>query len=500
MQALRTSDITRKSYLFLAVLVFLTFGHTLNYSFVWDDNKVLDDPVLEDFPITKIPSLFTKPLWASLGVTEYEQVFYRPLSAAFGVMQYKLWRQNPWGYRLVSIMLHLLCAIVVYKVCLLMSCQRASALFGASLFAVHPVNVESVVWISAASSFTGIFVILSVYAFMKDRLFPSLAMFALGLLSKEVVIMLPAAMLVFSVHRDGVKKGTVKLLPFFMAAVVYLGVRALILGHNTFGGGMVQPMQDRIPSMLVAMADYMRLLVFPFYLRPFYPAAWYASLTDPRVMVSALLLIAAAAFVYFRFRRDRDLLFLSCMLFVFLIPPVWFVNVLAGGGDESAYIAERYLYMSTMSLSIMAALYASRMGNAARKIVMSSLIVLFMALAVLQSTIWKDGITFFTRIARDNPASLFAHSGLGGAYLKEGRFDEAREHLLFVIGKNPFSTNAINAHISLGNVYLEQRQFDRAISEYRYVLSIRKDDRRALHNLQAAYALAGEKGAAAGSE
>lgn len=256
-----------KPYIILALLVAVAFANSLQNQFVWDDHALIID-----LPLKEIPSTFTTPLWKMAGFNEYQQTYYRPVTFIFYALNYKIWGMNPIGFHLSDIALHLISAIVLYKIgLLLLNNDTLISLIGASIFAVHPVNNEPVGRAASHEVILGFFIILSIYFFLKEKRYLSWIAYSFALFSKEAAVMLPFALLTLSTHKKGIKRGVIEIMPYIALVGIYLVIRAAIVSA-VFGETVHQPAYTRMLTMAAAAFDYIRLLIIPYPLSPFYAA------------------------------------------------------------------------------------------------------------------------------------------------------------------------------------------------------------------------------------
>jgi Tfp pilus assembly protein PilF len=513
-------------YIILSLLVALAFANSLRNEFVWDDNQLIINNPKINLSLKEIPLVFTTPLWKLGGVVEFQQTYYRPIASLFSVLNYKVWGLNPLGFHLTHIILHLINAIVLYRIGLLLftiqdtrcttgeerrekdegrgtNIRRPSsiahhpssivnhaswiAFFAASIFAVHPVHNESVGRVAIGEVIFGFFVILSIYFFLKEKKYLSWFMFIFALFSKEAAVMLPFALVILTTHREGIKKGLIALIPYMILVGVYLILRSQVV-DTVFGDKVSQPIFTRILTMLVATFDYIRLLLIPYPVSPFYPARWYASIFEPKVLI-AIVVLALISYLAFKMRRDKVMLFLLSFPFVMLAPVIWRVNTFPIE-NEFVYIAERYLYVPVMSFCFFASRAVIKFFGKKKWHLISLwilVIILFSVITITSNNIWRDDITLFSRIIKESPNALFAHINIGGAFYKKKSLNEAIQAYETVIRLNPYSKAAMNAHSSIGAIYVDQGRLSEAVSEFRKVLRIDYNNAYAHNNLGNVY-------------
>lgn len=475
-----------RPHLVLILLVALAFANTLQNSFIFDDEWLIVNNPRINIPLEEIPSFFTTPMFKSSGVTNVREMYYRPIVSLFYLLNYKLWGLNPAGYHLTGILIHLMSAITLYRIGLLLfDKNKLISLMAASLFAVHPVTSEPMGVATAGDIIYGFLIIMTLYFFLKEKQYLSWFTFALAAFSKESAAILPFALLILTTGKRGVKKGTIETIPYLVIIAVYLILRTMIV-DAFWGRNTTQPFFTQILTMAVAATDYIRLLFIPFPLNPYYPARWYTSVIDLRVL-AALVVLLLLLLLAFKLRKDKTMLFLLVFPFFMLAPALSMVNSFSVG-SEFAYIGDRHLYIPLMSFSLfISACIVKLAGEEKKKTVIIgwlSVITVLLALTVSSNATWKNNVSRSIKIIQANPDAAFAHYDLGAAYAKQGRLNEAINEYKTAL---KFKPDYASAHYNLGNAYAKQGRFDVAIGEYRTALIFNPNIADAHNNMGAIY-------------
>ncbi|MBI5203773.1 MAG: tetratricopeptide repeat protein [Nitrospirae bacterium] len=461
-----------KYYIILILLVAFAFANSIQNSFVWDDYGLIVENPRINLPLNEIPSIFIKPMWKMAGYTEYKQVYYRPMVSLLFVLNYKAWGLNPTGFHLINIFAHLIAVVILYRTGLFLFADEKNkeliSIIAASIFAVHPVHNESVGRAASGEVIFGLFVILALYFYLRENKYLSLITFFLALLSKEPAVMFPFALLILTTHKKGIKKGLIEIIPYFALIGVYLILRVMTL-DTVLGMKVSEPVFTRILTMAVATLDYIRLLSIPYPLSLFYPARWYSSILEPKVIIAIMLLISIF-YLLFKLRKDNIMLFLLSFPFIMLLPVIWRVNTFPAGQDLSS-IAERFLYVPAMLFSLFAVAALIRLsGDKGKRYVLIGGILItgiFSAITVYANRIWTTNITLFEKIVEKSPNSLLGHFALGDAYRKAGLLDEAMREWQIALQLNPNQIELFNA---VGNIYFLRGDYEKAINMYETAL------------------------------
>lgn len=419
-----------KPYIILMLLVVLASANSLKNSFLnIDDNYFIVDNPKINLPLKEIPSVFLTPLGKIHDSTgsQSNYIYYRPVLNLLYAFNYKIWGLNPVGFHLTNIMLHFISSIFLYRTGLfLFDNNKLISLMAAAIFAVHPVNHEALSRVALNEPVYGLFIIISLYFFLKGNRYFSLSAFFLALLSKESAVMLPFALVLLAYHKQGFKGGWITMRPYAILTVIYLILRAMFT--DTFGGNEVQqPAFAQILTMAVAASDYIKLLIIPYPLSPFYPARLYTSIYEPRVLLAISILILVSLLI-FKLRKDKTMFFLLTFPFIMLAPVIFRVNTFPLGLDL-VYIAERFLYVPAMTFSLFISAYAVKLAEEkTEKYVVAgwiSIVIVFILIMTSANKMWENDSSIAKKITMESPDSAIAHQYLGNVYFNQRRFDEA---------------------------------------------------------------------------
>lgn len=451
----------------LAGITWLVFGQTLGHQFV-----TYDDPqyVYENANVAAGLSL-ESALWAFSHTVGGN---WHPLTVISHMLDCQLYGLKPAGHHFTNVVLHTIAVILLFLVLRRMTGTLWQSAFVAALFAIHPLHVESVAWISERKDLLStVFFMLTLGAYIRYVHKPSftsyvlvLVVFAFGLMSKPMLVTVPFVFLLLdywplkrfapkasvkreqqrtvenreSIRRIFLEKIPLLLLSLAFCVVTLLAQRRFIdpIGHLT--------LLDRFSNAAVATVIYLRQLVWPFGLSVFYPHPRH-SLSVLLVLVAALFLVAvsAAAFMY---RRRQPYFFTGWFWFLGMLVPV--SGIIQVG--EQAH-ADRYMYLPQIGLFIIVTwLVADSVSSwRYRRILlataMASSILLLMYPAWKQTSYWRDGRTLWTHALAVNPQNDTANISLCDLDLRENRLDDAIFHARKALEIQPDSADA---HSRLG--------------------------------------------------
>lgn len=424
----------------------LLYARSLWSNFVYDDIiQIVKNPRIAAW--SYLPSYFTEQLWAGIQSASY----YRPLLLVWLRLNHFLFGLNPVGWHATSVLLHLGATALAYL--LVRQLLRGSetghapslggdsqaALVAAAIFLLHPLQVESVAWPSAANeSLAAIFIFACYLFFLRSNdsrsanrdLLLSWLMFALALLTKETAIIAPLMIVVLAwgyLPRDERAPRWIAALaaeaPYAIIAGTYLVVRKLVLAH-------VSPTELRtdIPTALTTMPSvawlYLQHVFAPWPLAVVYDTPYVASLSSPRFWLPLLLLTALLAAAVWVWRKTRatavaiGLLWIPVHLAVPLLTLPLFRNV-----DLSH---DRYLYVPLFGFALLAG-YAWRKipKPGLRNALLAALVISYAALTFHQQKFWSNDAALFARAEQVSPGAYLAKVLDGQELARQKRYTEA---------------------------------------------------------------------------
>ena len=481
--------------LLILAAVFTAYLPALRGGFIWDDNlHVTQNQTLRDLG-------GLRGIWFEIGKT----IQYYPLVHSTFWLEYHLWQLNPFGYHLVNVLLHALAAVLFYRV--LMRLQLRGAWLPAAIFALHPVCVESVAWISERKNvLSAVFYLAAALAYLRfapiregvrDPAFrndkgsegggrwrwyvAALLLFVAALLSKTVTCSLPAALLLVGwwrrrriTWRDGAL-----LLPFFVAAAA-LGLNTVWLEKHCVGAqgaAWSLTVWERCLTAGRALFFYAAKLVWPANLTFNYPrweigtAVWWLWCFP----VAALGVIAALWLLRHRIGRGP---LVAVLFFVgTLFPALGFFDVYP---FLYSFVADHFQYLASLGLVTLAGAginsacgWFERGKPFVKLPICGTLLLVLAVLTWRQCGMYADMETLWrTTIAR-NPDSWLAHNNLGKELLEKGQADEGIACFRKTLEIHP---GDVLARCNLGNALFLKGQVDEAIPYFQKALEIEPDN------------------------
>ena len=448
---------------------------------IWDDFIWFQSPaVLEWSGLGSI--------WSWPSVIEGEK-HYWPLTYTTFWLEHKIWGLEPTGYHVVNVLLHLLNSLLLWRLLLRLAVPGAWVV--AAVFVAHPLNVESVAWIIERKDvLSGLFYLTAVLVWLRFldqprawRYTLALLLFVAGLLSKSIVVTLPAGLLIVQWWRAGriTGKDLKRLAPFFLVALLI--TLADLYSYDPGRHNLDYSWPERVLIASRALWFYVGKLVWPTDLSVIYPR-WNISLGDPwGWLYLAAALVLAAVLWFARHRIGRGPLAGVLFFVVTLSPVLGFVN---HGYMEYSMAADRFQYLAGIGVS--AVLVGAAVHGACRlpgRLKMGATGLLVVLLALLgtrtwrQAGIYRENVIFFNHIISRNPEARNAHRNLSIDLIRAGRLEEALAAARIAVGKRPDFTEP---YFLRGEILVRLNRLDDAKKNFRRVLEIDPRQAKKLNN------------------
>ena len=523
-------DLLRKRFVFpLCLLLFLlvcsvfypiTGGDFINYDddvYVTDNFHVQGGPALEQVS------------WA---FSNTDSANWHPVTWLSHMLDYQLYGGMPWGHHLTSVLIHALNTVLLFVVMLRMTGALWRSLFVALLFGLHPLRVESVAWVSERKDvLSSLFWMLTLWAYVEyaksKTIHPrranlnywlTLVFFALGLMSKPMVVTLPFVLLLldywplgriynlrFAIDEpkdlkvlpltktsgaphtlSANRKSQIVLrdliwekAPFFLMSAA--GCVITFLAQQSKGAVIdYLPFINRLENAVLAYGRYLGKFLCPINLAILYPHPVSWPLVKIFAATMLLLSLTAAVFVI---RRSRPYCVVGWLWFIgTLVPVIGLVQV----GSQS--MADRYMYLPCIGLNIILAWgvcdLVQRLHGRQTALVAATMAVIVSCAALTRHQInfWKDSGTVFGHAVAVTENNYQARKALGDFYWSQGRLNEALDLYRQAIQMYP---RFEGAHLNLGAVLNETGHAEQAVDEFKQAINLKPDDPAAYNDLGA---------------
>ena len=500
---------TKRDLFFSLALILVIAGLysiSLPYPFIWDD----------EISITTNPGFATERYMKEIFTGHFfdaglnhkfstDSGFYRPLVGVSFIIDNYVWSGQAFGFRMTNIILHFLCSLLFYFLLKKLNLHQPVAFICALIFAVHPVHIGTVAYISGRTDLLRtFFMLLSLWAYGDKKTFSSLIFFLCSLLSKEDAVVLPVVLLASDLILN--RRFQKKVLIFFLTTFGYLLMRRYVLHFSDMHDLEINLLY--FGTIARSVFVYLRILICPYdlHFERFYPLVQnsYSAFIFIVLAVFALLLALKIC------SRHRKALFaLVCLAAVFF-PISNMIPIYGRYRKVYIFLADHFLYFPLMFLLIMAGLVLNRVWTGKKR----SVIALLSGLTVLYLMIffspyirvWHD-IEFFYRHVEtrtafpfrvyNNLASYYGKSGDPQCleYLKKLRRIMPEDYLYYYIVKTHWhyfqekdldKTIAVfeeavahgvrnpPLYYAMGDVYFEKKEIRKAIHAYEQAL--KEDD------------------------
>ena len=493
--------------LLLAVVTLALYNPVNRHPFVnYDDDRY----VTENSHIRQglTADTFT---WA---LTSTEQANWHPLTWMSHALDVSLFHLNPAGHHFTSVLLHAVNVILLFLLLMWATSRLGPSLFVAALFALHPINVESVAWVAERKNvLSTLFFFLTLWAWgwyaQKPgwrRYLAVAALFAAGLASKPMVITLPFVLLLLDywplerVRIMGVQTDQTPAFPWSRLALEKLPLLALSAASAVItmqaqqAGGAVRTTAEfsfgvRLANAIYAYGSYLWKMIWPARLAPLYPHPG-DSLPAWQVFMAALILLAITAIVW-RFRDHRYLLAGWLWFLGTLVPVIGLVQV------GQAAMADRYAYIPLIGLFVMFAFGIADWGKQAKfglwpAISAATVLIALSVATYRQIGYWQSNTGLWSRALAVTQNNFIAEDNLGGALILEDKEEEAHPHFEAAARINPKDPMSRS---NLGTYYLTHNRMREAVAQYEGAVELTSDPAllaATYANLGAAYRALGE--------
>jgi len=509
------------------LLILIVYTPALKNDFVWDDILYVSEN-------TMIHSLSMHSLCGML--TSFHASNWHPLTWLSHAIDYALWDLDPLGHRLTNIILHGLNTFLLFLLIirLMMNGKGANRMpspskiplsisinsltvagITALLFGLHPLHVESVAWVAERKDLLcSFFIFSSTLSYLlytssvgkRDKRFwfsTCLFLFLLALMSKPMAVTLPIILLLLDLYplkrlKPYLDKNLSLLLekiPFFILSITSSAI-TIIAQHS---GGTVKsleslPISFRLANALHSLVFYLKKMLWPLELVPFYPLPKYVHPFDLQYIISAILVLAITAMCIWMMKKENYLFFtLWSYYLITLLPVLGIIQV----GDQAA--ADRYTYLPSISPFLLVGIAMAwgweKFSLMKFKVALKGLLLIFISIVVFllsyltisQIKIWHNSEIFWGYVISAFPfpkSNPLVHYNLGNAYDRVGKLDETISQYKQALALKPHYPKA---HNNLGVAYVKKGILDEAICEFNKALAIKPHYAEVHNNLGIAY-------------
>ena len=473
--------------LLLAALCAIIYGQTLTFEFLhYDDDRF----------ITENPDLWTGLSWHGLvwAFTTNRESYYIPITWVTHLFDCQVYGLQPWGHHLTSLIFHAVNCVLLFAVLLRMTRRTWPSALAAALFAVHPLHVESVAWVSERKDLVSAFLLLltlDAYTRYVERLRSAAAgirsrvesyilvfqLFIVGLMAKPLLLTLPGILLLLDYWPLGRVRSrrtdlravagrctrlVIEKLPFIVVALVF----SLITANLLHRGVHLVPaesgdLRTRLGGAVVAYVRYLMNTICPIGLAVPYPMR-VAPLWQ---VVYGLVLLAGITAVVLYYGRRRPYLPMGWFWYLGILFPL--IGLVQPTGFS---YSDRYMHVPILGLFIivawgiadLSALLPGRTRYLPAAVAVAAIAALT-GIAVVQTSYWSDTLTLFQHALNSTSNNAKAHYAVANEYIRLGRKEEAETHLREALAIRP---GFRDARTNYAQLLSELGRNDEAVLEY----------------------------------
>ncbi len=532
----------------LGLITFVVYSGTLSFDFVWDDwPQIVNSPIIRSW--SNLPRAFGSDLWYHVA---RHQVYYRPLFVAWSMLNYALFGLRPWGWHLGAVVLYVGAVLSVFWLARKLGLEYWTAALATLIFALHPIHIESVAWISAASdTMVAMFAALAFVAFLNGRLpagnkkvawhLASLALLMCALLTKEMAVAFTALVAMYAwlnpVDEDkraswarNLRGAALESIPYATVTLAYGLLRKYALLNS---GGQFDTGHDALDvakTLPLVLGSYLRHLLFPVGLTGLYYTPYVTSEIFKHIILPSAALGAVSVGLWYWNRREKNstVAFAAWWLLLGLAPALYLPNF--RNGD---FVRDRYIYLPSIGFAILAAkglrLLPSMRAWSAKSLQVGATVALcsfYVVASLSQQVYWGSGFLVLLRgqslysrspvvmvglaneysergahdkaielaqeAVREHPEHVEALQALAETNIRAGHFEEGRTWLERFLAANPDFLKSETGMAAVAGMYGQMGDFDRALAYCDKILAKDPNLYSALYNCGNTHMLAGK--------
>ncbi len=475
--------------LVLAVITFIAYQPVWHAGFVWDDS----DHLTANPAMTAPHGL--KMIWSSLAISRYY-----PLTLTTFWIERRLWGLNPMPYHLVNILLHAVNGFLLFLV--LRRLKIPAARMAAILWVLHPVNVESVAWITELKNTqSGLFFFLSVLCFLrfeadkKNHWYVfAVACGVAAMLSKPSTVVLPVVLLLCVWWERGrwERADFVRIAAFFVLATGMSALTVIEQRGQVLSAGATEAHLEPTERLVVAgkaIWFYADKVLWPARLAFVYPR-WELHTSSLWSLVPTVALVALGMMLWRCRRRPwcRAVLFGGSFFVVALLPVLGFLDVFY---FRYSFVADHFQYLASVGIITLVCgggtVLCERTGHIGRyvgAVAVATLVIVLGALTWAQGHAYQDSETLWRDTETKNPNAWMPHYNRGLDLWGVGRIPEAIGEFQEALRNKP---DDAAIHNDLGLAFAKLGNLQEAIEQHKEALRIKPDDAEAHNDLGAAF-------------
>ena len=460
-----------KSVQILLLLVFLTFVPALNNKFTnWDDNTHI---VLNEITQSNDPAVLKKIFTDTVLET------YIPLTMLTFTIEYHLFKLNPFFFHFNNVLLHIAIVYLIYVLFLRFKLSKEAAFWAAFIFGLHPIHVESVVWITERKDVLyTLFYLFALHYYLDyietknmKKYFFTFGFGLLSILSKPAALTLPLVLVAIDwfYKREWALKILWEKIPF-LAYVIPISLITIVPNKGVIAFSF--NIMHSICIFFWSLSFYLHKFIFPITLIPAYSVPGPISLLNPVYIFSILIVIAWAILCYI-FRQNR-LFILGNLMFILTL---FYVLRFAYHPLNKGMVADRFIYLPSVGLCLCLGVFihwllSLKIHTQTIKSVLIVMLFLLSMKTITQTSIWKDSFTLWNYVIAQKSELYFAYNNRATAYQDLEQYDLAFADYTRAIEIKKEYTLIYSNRLAL---YRKLKRYDDALKDLDTLESFNKD-------------------------
>lgn len=464
-----------------------------NSSTHWDDHLyITENQAIRDINWHNIKEIFSTIYVGN----------YAPIHILSYAIDYSIWGADLFGFHLTNLILHIINSIILFFIIQKFCRNNNIPLFTALLFAVHPVQVESVAWLSQRKNvlsmlfflFSFLFYIkyLSISGHRRSNYIFSLLLFTLAILTKAITVTLPMLLILteytfcidayittvqeselISYNSYNLYKIYYKI-PFFAIGILFSMLTFYTQSaHDAIGRNYEGGIYAGMLTTSKIIIYYINLLFFPINMSADYTPLISQSLLEHRTLFAAIAIIAGAIYI-FKVGKASKLLFFCTAWFIIALLPVANLIPLA------TLMADRYMYFPSIGFCLIIGVFfdrqwSKRLYRPAILIIGIAIISCYSILTIHRNPVWRNDFTLWTDTLKKSPESIPALNNLAFYYaVNNSNLDEALKLSSRSLALDPDNLECLD---TIAEIYYRKNEYDRAIAALKKAVSIAPENK-----------------------
>lgn len=428
---------------------------------------------------------------------------YTPVAGIPALIDYVIWKLNPFGYHLTSLIFYIINLLLIYLIIFELFKDKYIPFITVLIFAVNPFHVEPVAWISGRIHLTvSIFFFLSFYFFILASrhtvrfflyVFLSIFFFIPAILTHPLGFMTPLIFILYlycfpsKLREKSIFYRTCSLLPFFLIVII-LEVTLFLMNAQETRLSMIKEASsyNNLYIAIIVFGKYMRLLFWPDKL-----SAIYNIEIDKNFIVSLIIFLTVTGVFIYSSLKSRELFFSVGFFMIFYLPVSQILIILP------FYMADRYFYLPSLGISLWISLLLFKFlkNRQYHRMIKVSLIIFLIIIIAVQSyvtwqrtAVWKDTMSLWNDILSKYPVSM-VYLRRGTIFYNTGEYDKAISDFNGAVTVDPLYAEAYDIR---GSAYTKKKQYKMALADFTEALRINPSYVLSYNNRGYLYMVTGE--------